>query len=135
MLAVGARSSAAVETSSPLRAFSSVKSCLPFNVLLQPTEGNATIDIDAPSAVADALSADVADGELVLSLGADLALDGPAKVRVAVPSGSLEAVANTGPATVLLDAFAEQEIVLTNEFTGMVAAVGGRFESLKAFAI
>lgn len=62
-------SQAAVLTKS-LQAFSSIKVCTPFNVLIQPSSGNGQYQVllDADSAVQQALQASVSSN--VLSLGA-----------------------------------------------------------------
>jgi len=120
----------AAESQTPLDDFSAIKSCLPFNVKVYPTDDVPQLEVDAPDAVAKALTAEVADGELVLSLSADVKLDGRAVVRVAVPFGSLDAVSNTGAGLMLLDTLEEEELALTNEAAGMIVAWGVAVGSL-----
>ena len=74
--------------------FSTITSCVPFNVLVQPGD-NYTLSVDADEGAAKAISARVAGGQLYLETGA-FTTQNPIRVAVYLPATKLAGVSNYG---------------------------------------
>ncbi|KAK9865682.1 hypothetical protein WJX84_000242 [Apatococcus fuscideae] len=86
-----------VEEDIQLEPFTGVQICLPYNVLIAPSDGNYSISMEASLDVLAGLTAKVTDGTLQLETDADFVTDQPIKLTVFVPSDRLQSILVTSP--------------------------------------
>lgn len=107
-----------------LEAFEAIKSCLPLNVLVAPTDDGPKLKVDAEEGVVGAVQAEVLDGVLVLSLSETIRTEAPAKVTVSAPKEGLVMVVNTGSGKLVLGpGFRGEALELSNDGKGELVAV------------
>lgn len=113
--------------------FKAVRSCLPFNLLLAPSDDNETyaIAIEADGSVAEAINASVVDGVLAIGTVSGFNATGPIKATVTMPKGALQNLdKNSASDVVLAPGFELPSLTIMSSVVGRYLVFGVTVDEL-----
>lgn len=85
-----------------LEAFSGIRTCLPFNLLIKPSSGEYSLTVDSDKAIDTAISSEVSAGVLELTTKTGFNVSQPIKVWVTLPSNKLENIVKSAASDVVV---------------------------------
>lgn len=89
-------------SSRELGEFSAILTCLPFNLLIKPSEGEYSLTIDSDEGIDKVVSAEVSEGVLQLSAKTGFTATQPIKAWVTLPSDKLKEIVGLGGGNVVV---------------------------------
>lgn len=102
--------------------FSGIRTCLPFNLLIKPSDGEYSLTVDSDESIDKAIKAEVSAGVLELTTQTGFDVSKPIKVWVTLPRDRLENIVKSAAADVVVqDGFRVRELdVLVNGLGQMI---------------